>query len=341
MLVEGKLFVRNGVARLKRLTENTFNVAGAFDTPSSWSLGRVPATGENVVIAANVTTITGTYTVGNLTINSGITLTFGTTARTLTVNYDLKAANATINMSSATHTLILNGSSNELGTLTTNTSNSTVSYNFVTNTSPFVVRSKTIFASQNYRNLTISVSSTLGSVDPFCTATGNIRVNNNFTCGSANVNMNNYRLEVIGTFTHTNVWGTTTTRTFSNFAASSYFTNISLAQGINNKTVATFTIDSANAVEIRGTITYGDGFCSIGLGSTTTVILSTVNKTIRTRTGGTSTWFAMVINGVTITKDTTNSTTLAITNLSGTSGILNGNGQTTVTNNLGGVTYNP
>ena len=86
---------------------------------------------------------------GNLDVTAS-TLTFDATgARVLTVTGNL-SGNGNIDMSSGsqTHAMNLNGSTNSIGTLTTAAVASTVAYN--------LVGAQTVFASTNYRNLSIT-----------------------------------------------------------------------------------------------------------------------------------------------------------------------------------------
>jgi hypothetical protein len=120
--------------------------------------------------AANSKTATGILNIGgNLTVTNGAanaTLAFGASATTINVFGDL-AGTGIINMTGAglAHSLYLSGINNVIGTFnTTPGSGSTVNYNGLVN--------QQVFASVNYRNLTISGSG-------IKTLTNAITVNNN------------------------------------------------------------------------------------------------------------------------------------------------------------------
>ncbi|HEX2969525.1 MAG TPA: hypothetical protein VHO46_10530, partial [Bacteroidales bacterium] len=139
---------------------------------------------------SNTKTLSGNSSVtGALTVNNGVRFNLGTTATifsvtgvstiigyfdfgtvsTKTVTFTGSLAGAgTIDMSgdNLLHTLNLSGATNNIGTLTTSAAASTVNYN--------VNGVQTVFASQNYRNLTISGGNTK-------TLSGNIVVNNDLT----------------------------------------------------------------------------------------------------------------------------------------------------------------
>ena len=112
-------------------------------------------------------TAAASFTVNNLTVAAG-SLSFGSSfIRTITVNGTLSGA-GTIDMSGSTHQLTLLGLDNAIGSLITDANLSRVSYN----------RSgdQNIFASQNYRGLTVAGTGLklLG---------GQVRVNNNLNMG--------------------------------------------------------------------------------------------------------------------------------------------------------------
>lgn len=307
--------------RKGEIITNNFIVSGAWGTASNWSLGRIPVTGENVCIYANCTSLGGNYTIGDLYIENGVTLTYGATARTLTVYGDLFAQGGTINMnSSASHILILCGSANKLGTLTNN-SNSTVTYRNHASSKYYATTGRFIevAGSLNYRNLILITDAGGGSNFTGFYTNGEIKVNNNLTINSRIRAVTNYGLEIVGT------------ATISSSGASS--------ESLTGTGLVTFNAISAptNGFTINNDVVLKASFNQSGL------VINSSNITIQnslTITIGTAnrTWNNVYINGVTLTK--TNETgVLTITNLSGAGGAstLVTNSKVTITNNLGGV----
>ncbi len=142
-----------------------------FATSSSGTVSSANCSFNNMVISkagGNLTVGSNFTAVSSLNITSG-TLQYTGTARTVTVSGDLSGAGA-INMTGiAGNTLILNGSTNSLGSLTTVTGN-TISY--------LRAGDQTIFGSLNYAKLNIGGSGikTLG---------GNVEVNETITFSAA------------------------------------------------------------------------------------------------------------------------------------------------------------
>ncbi len=173
---------------------SVINVGGSF-TPTAFTAGTstVNYYGTNQNIGAHAyynlyTSNSGIKTLPNVdvVVNGDLniansTLAFTTTlARALSVSGNL-SGNGTIDMSSGnrTHTLNLGGASNTIGTLTTGTAASTINYNRAGD--------QAVFASQNYRNLTIS-----GGGDK--TLQGNVTLNSGLTMTLGNIITGSYDL---------------------------------------------------------------------------------------------------------------------------------------------------
>jgi len=126
-------------------TGSTIEYTGTTQTISTAS------TYSNLKIStAGIKTVSNSATInGDLTISAG-SLAFGTSPITVTVTGNLSAT--IIDMSQASHNLILGGATNILPTLTTGANQSTITYNRAGN--------QTIFSSINYRNLVISGTGT-------------------------------------------------------------------------------------------------------------------------------------------------------------------------------------
>lgn len=147
---------------------HTLNLGGATNAITTFTTAAVASTvnynrsGDQTVFASanyrnlttlgsGVKTLQGNATIGgNLTVSAG-TFDFGATARTVSVTGNLSGAGI-IDMSggSALHTLNLGGATNAISTFTTAAVASTINYNRAGD--------QTVFASANYRNLTISGS---------------------------------------------------------------------------------------------------------------------------------------------------------------------------------------
>ena len=180
----------------------TLDVASTvtYQSNAAQNISAVPASYGNLVLstgaAASTKTALGLLLVnGGLTINTNATLDLstyagsssvagnasvngtilfgGTGIKTLTVSGDL-GGTGTINMSSLAHTLNLGGASNTIGTLTTTASGSIINYNRAGD--------QQVFASANYRNLTISSGGTK-------TIQNNVTVNNTLSLNNGNLSL--------------------------------------------------------------------------------------------------------------------------------------------------------
>ncbi len=172
---------------------HTLNLAGATNTISTFTTDANASTvtynasgAQNIFASLNyrnlsiqgsgIKTMQGNTTINNdLNIASGCTYAFiSSAARTITVIGNLNATNGTIDMSggSYTHSLLLGGATNTLGTLTTAAVASTINFN----------RSgdQSVFASANYRNLTVSGSGNK-------TIQGSVTVGGNLTVTAASL----------------------------------------------------------------------------------------------------------------------------------------------------------
>ena len=124
------------------------------------------------------TSATNTFSVTGNSIIDGSLFFNGTTTKTVVLSGNLSGS-GTIDLSSRTHTLELGGTSNSIGTLTTDANASIVRYNGT---------NQTIFSSSNYQILRVSNSgSTLG---------GNVTVNNQLIMSSGNIDLNSYTLRL-------------------------------------------------------------------------------------------------------------------------------------------------
>jgi hypothetical protein len=126
-------------------TSGTVNYNGAAQTIGTYTYFNLFCSGSGVKTLPNVATLIN----NNLDV-TGCTLAYNAAAAyILTVTGNL-SGNGTIDMSpgAQTHTLNLNGATNAIGTLTTAAVASTVAYN--------LAGVQTVFASSNYRNLTIA-----------------------------------------------------------------------------------------------------------------------------------------------------------------------------------------
>jgi len=196
-----------------------------YQNNSTQTVSSTPAYGNLTIATGGTKTLAGDVTIGgNLTISAGTfdlgttatsitvsgtatvtgTLTFnGTTTKTVSITGDLSGA-GTINMSggSLLHTLNLGGATNAITTFTTAAVASTVNYN--------ANGAQTVFASTNYRNLSIST----GGIK---TLQGATTANNDLTIGGSatlEVAANNFTVSgtsnISGTFSDNNNTGTNT-----------------------------------------------------------------------------------------------------------------------------------
>ncbi len=175
-----------------------------WSTATNWSTGIIPGTGDDVTIpvTSNNPVLSASTVINSIVINSGASLSLGTTAitlstnstaqidgtldfgtgagKTLTIGGSLSGA-GTLNLTTSTttgQTLNLAGATNTIGTFTTSATAplSTVNYNGAGN--------QTVFVSSNYRNLNISNSGT-----KTLTGTGTCIVNNTLSIPSATFSM--------------------------------------------------------------------------------------------------------------------------------------------------------
>ena len=144
-------------------TGSTIEYTGTTQTISTAS------TYSNLKIStAGIKTVSNSATInGDLIISAG-SLAFGTSPITVTVTGNLSAT--IIDMSQASHNLILGGAINTLPTLTTGPNQSTITYNRAGD--------QTIFSSTNYRNLVISGTGTK-------TVSTALTINNDLTIGNS------------------------------------------------------------------------------------------------------------------------------------------------------------
>jgi hypothetical protein len=319
-----------GLSHLEITNRFLGTVSSSWGTAGNWSFGRVPTASplDNVSIEANCT-LNVSPTINNLIVFAGVTLTFGSTARTLTVNSNMNCL-GTINMNSnASHVLTLRGQYNSCATLTTDSNNSTIVYdNIVTNST------RQIFGSLNYRNLSLTHNAGSGTSFSSFVPTGDIKVNNTYNQGSrCRSNFLSYNIEFAGNV----ILG-------SSNAAGERFTKlgsgtISIA-GSMTSPGNTMIIDFPFGLELKGT--FANSIASLSFQTNCLLIMTTVNKTFTTGSA-VLTIPRVEIRVITVNKNGADAGITTVTDLSGdgTGGILNGNGKMSVTNNLGGVTYNP
>ena len=248
---------KRGVAHTSFTNNFTGAVSTSWNTAGNWSLGVVPTSTQDVLISSNCTLDTSP-TVRRMTIGIGITLTFGTTARTLTVNNDFNCL-GTVNMNSNTHTLSLKGIYNACNSLVTDSNNSTVNYSNSTGSI-----GQQVFASANYRNLTVVFKATQGSgsgVECVIVGGNSITIANTLNQGSAFVIANGQSVVVNGTGSHT-------------------VNNTTIKEGGNITFTNTCSL-AMNETTINGDFTIGTG-ATVSVTATNTVIFGRYSRCIAT-----------------------------------------------------------
>jgi hypothetical protein len=178
-----------------------------YQNNSTQTVSNVPTYANLIIATGGTKNLTNSTTLnGNLSVEPGSTFNLGTTATTLnvagtatingTINYNgtttktvtignSLSGSGTIDMSggSRTHTLNLGGANNAIGNLTTAAVTSVINYNRIGN--------QQIFASPNYRDLTVSGGGTK-------TLQGDVTVGNNLNISNGLVDVYNADLTIIG-----------------------------------------------------------------------------------------------------------------------------------------------
>ncbi len=201
----------------------SYNGAGAQNIGNYAYFNLATATGGIKTLPNAAIAVGGTLAVNNSTLAFT-----NAAAQVITVTGNL-SGNGTIDMSSGsqTHTLNLGGATNAIGTLTTAAVASTINYNSA--------GAQTVFASPNYRNLTISVGGTK-------TLQGNITVNNDLT-------VNTSTLDFGGTLKTVDVLGNLSgSGTISMIGAGIAHT---LNLGGTNNAITTFTTTAASGSTVN------------------------------------------------------------------------------------------
>ena len=222
---------------------------------------------------------------GNVTVNNDLTITlgtfsFGNVIRTVSVSGNLNGA-GTIDMSGGpvAHVLNLGGVNNAIGTLTTAAAASVINYNRPGD--------QFVFASPNYRNLTISVSGNK-------TMQGNVSVGGTATFNTAGcaLDINGNTLFLNNSTTGTN--GTITGGLTSNLVITGNATPAmilpAVTGGLNNftinKTGATNTVTLGGNLDVNGTLTLTAGALSIAANTLTLSDAGTLSYGAGSLTGG-------------------------------------------------------
>ena len=144
--ISGDLIRTNGTLQFSGVQTFTGSNSASINTSAALTFEEVIVSKPGAVL----TLLNNNITTGKLTVSSGI-FSFGTTARTVTVNDDL-AGNGTIRMNSAAHILNLSGENNSIGTLESDNAAARVSYNRLGD--------QEVFSSLNYQALFFAGSGT-------------------------------------------------------------------------------------------------------------------------------------------------------------------------------------
>lgn len=137
-----------------------------------------------------------TMTVAKQLIDNGTLIFTNWPTKTVTVTGNLSGSGV-VDMTQSVHTLNLNGQNNSIATLTTDANNSTINYGYTG------VGAQQVFASNNYRNLTISGGSAK-------TLQGSTTVNNILTLTSSILSTSSYFLSIANTSTSAIIGGSST-----------------------------------------------------------------------------------------------------------------------------------